>query len=62
MKPSSMAPLLDQVPESLFPAFMLKEVFNLDISAVILLVLIFIITELVLSHILYRYGLRKEPY
>lgn len=62
MEPSSMAPLLDQIPESLFPAFMLKEVFNLDISAVILLVLIFIITELLLSHILYRYGVRKQPY
>ncbi len=62
MKTSSMAPLLDQVPESLFPAFMLKEVFNLDNSAVILLVLIFIITELLLSHILYKYGIRKNPY
>jgi predicted CDP-diglyceride synthetase/phosphatidate cytidylyltransferase len=62
MKPGSMAPLLDQVPESLFPAFMLKEVFNLDISAVILLVLIFIIIELLLSHILYKYGVRKKPY
>jgi len=62
MPPSSMAPLLDQVPESLLPAFMLKEVFNLDISAVILLVLIFIITELLLSHILYRYGVRNRPY
>ena len=62
MPPSSMAPLLDQVPESLLPAFMLKEVFNLDISAVILLVLIFIITELLLSHILYLYGVRRRPY
>ena len=62
MQPSSMAPLLDQVPESLLPAFMLKEVFNLDISAVILLVLIFIITELLLSHILYLYGVRRRPY
>jgi len=62
MQPGSMAPLLDQVPESLFPAFMLKQVFNLDISAVILLILIFIIIELLLSHILYRYGVRKKPY
>jgi len=62
MKPGSMAPLLDQVPESLFPAFMLKDVFNLDISSVILLVLIFIIVELLLSHILYKYGVRKTPY
>jgi len=62
MKPSSMAPLLDQVPESLLPAFMLRQAFNLDISAIALLVLIFIIIELLLSHILYRYGVRKEPY
>jgi CDP-2,3-bis-(O-geranylgeranyl)-sn-glycerol synthase len=62
MQPSSMAPLLDQVPESLFPAFMLRTAFNLDISSVILLVLIFIITELVLSHIFYKWGLRRRPY
>ena len=62
MPPSSMALLLDQVPESLLPAFMLKQVFNLDISSVILLVLIFIITELVLSHIFYKWGLRRRPY
>ncbi|MFV2004815.1 MAG: CDP-archaeol synthase [Gammaproteobacteria bacterium] len=62
MKPSSMAPLLDQVPESLFPAYMLRHVFNLEISSVIWLVLIFIIIELVLSHILYKWGLRKRPY
>jgi len=62
MKPGSMAPLLDQVPESLFPAFMLKEIFNLDISAVMLLVFIFIVIELLLSLILYKYGVRKKPY
>ena len=62
MRPSSMAPLLDQVPESLFPAYMLMDVFNLDVSAVILLVLIFIITELILSHIFYKWGLRRRPY
>ena len=62
MQSSSMAPLLDQVPESLLPAFMLKETFNLDISAVILLVLTFVIIELLLSHILYKWGIRKKPY
>lgn len=62
MPPSSMAPLLDQVPESLLPAFMLRTAFNLDISSVILLVLIFIITELVLSYIFYKWGLRNRPY
>jgi CDP-2,3-bis-(O-geranylgeranyl)-sn-glycerol synthase len=62
MQPSSMAPLLDQVPESLFPALMLKEAFNLDIYSIILLVLIFVITELFLSHILYKWGVRNRPY
>jgi len=62
MPPSSMAPLLDQVPESLFPAIMLRTAFNLDIHSVILLVLIFIISELVLSHIFYKWGLRNRPY
>lgn len=62
MAPSSMAPLLDQVPESLLPAYMLMAVFDLDISAVILLVLTFVIIELLLSHILYKWGLRKRPY
>ena len=62
MRTSSMAPFLDQVPESLFPALMLMEVFNLNIMAVMLLVLTFVILELGLSHILYRWGIRKRPY
>jgi len=62
MSPSSMAPLLDQVPESLFPALMMQHTFNLDLLSVIQLVLTFVIIELVLSHILYKWGLRKRPY
>lgn len=56
---SSMAIFLDQIPESLLPALMMRQVFNLDISSVFQLVLIFIITELLLSFILYKYGVRK---
>jgi CDP-2,3-bis-(O-geranylgeranyl)-sn-glycerol synthase len=62
MPPSSMALLLDQVPESLFPALMLMDVFALDFYAVFLLILTFVILELGLSHILYRWGIRKRPY
>ena len=62
MKPSSQAPLLDQVPESLFPAIMMMQVFKLEISSVMLLVLIFIIIELAVSHVFYRWGVRKKPY
>ena len=59
---SSMAPLLDQIPESLFPALMMMQVFKLDISAIIQLVLFFIIIELLLSHVLYKLGVSKHPY
>ena len=59
---SSMAPLLDQVPESLFPALMMMQTFKLDTFAIIQLVLAFIIIELLLSHVLYKWGIRKQPY
>lgn len=59
---SSMAPLLDQIPEALFPALMMMQTFKLDTLAIIQLVLIFIIIELLLSHILYKWGVRKHPY
>lgn len=62
LAPSSQAILLDQIPESLLPAFLMRHVFHLDIASVMLLVLIFIIIELVLSNILFRWGLRKQPY
>lgn len=62
MSSSSMAPLLDQVPESLFPALAVMHVFHLTIWSVLLLVLTFIITELALSHTLYKWGIRKRPY
>lgn len=62
MPPSSMAPLLDQVPESLLPAFMLMNVFKLDYSTVSMLVLTFIVLELLLSHTLYKWGMRNTPY
>lgn len=62
MAPSSMALLLDQIPECLFPALMVMETFHLDIPSVMLLTLIFVITELALSHVLFNWGLRKRPY
>ena len=62
MAPSSAAPLLDQMPESFFPAFMMMQIFNLEISSVILLVFIFIMMQLTISHVLYLWGIRKRPY
>lgn len=62
MKPSSMAPFLDQIPESLLPALVMREQFGLDAVSVMILVSSFIVLELILSQILYRMGIRKTPY
>ena len=62
MAPSSMAPLLDQVPESLFPALMLQDVFELNMESIIILVCAFVIAELLLSYVFYKLGIRKQPY
>ena len=61
-EPSSMAFILDQVPESLLPGLMMMDVFKLELQSILIMVLIFIIIELLLSHILYEWGIRKRPY
>ena len=62
MAPSSMAPLLDQVPESLLPAVMLMDTFELDMQSIVILVCVFIIVELLLSYIFFKLGIRNRPY
>jgi CDP-2,3-bis-(O-geranylgeranyl)-sn-glycerol synthase len=62
MAPSSMAPLLDQVPESLLPALMLMDTFEMDYQSILILVCVFIVMELLLSLIFFRLGIRNRPY
>lgn len=62
MPSSSMAPFLDQVPESLLPAYGMKSVFALQWLELVILVLAFITLELLLSKILYKLGVRRTPY
>lgn len=62
LPPSSMAPLIDQIPESLFPALLMMHELALSIADVIVIVVAFIILEVVLSKILYQMGVRKRPY
>lgn len=62
MAPSSMVPLLDEVPESLLPAVMLMDTFELDLQSIIILVGVFIVMELLLSGIFFKLGIRKRPY
>jgi len=60
--PSSMAPGLDQVPESLFPLLACKNLLSLSPLDILILVIVFILVELVLSKILYRWHIRAKPY
>jgi hypothetical protein len=62
MAPSSMAPLIDQVPESLLPALMLMDTFELNYQSIIILVCLFIVIELLLSLVFFKLGIRKRPY
>ena len=59
---SSQAFLLDQVPESLFPSLWLLKMDYIDLTQVMVIVICFIIIELVLSVVLYKVGVRKQPY
>lgn len=60
--PSHMALGIDQIPESLLPLMYLQSCWHFDVSSVWLLVLIFFILELLISRILYRLHIRKQPY
>lgn len=62
LAPHSMAPLLDQVPESLLPAVMMRHAFGIDTEAIIILVAAFVAAELLLSVVLFKLGVRKKPY
>lgn len=59
---SSMAILLDQVPESLFPAILLMQVKAIHLLDVTYMVIAFIILELVMSWLLFKIGVRRRPY
>ncbi|WP_126453620.1 CDP-archaeol synthase [Sulfuriflexus mobilis] len=53
---------LDQVPESLLPAWLFMEEFSLGWGQVIGMVAAFIVIEQVLSVLFYKLGVRKSPY
>lgn len=59
---SSMALGLDQIPESLLPALAVAGDLELSGSDIALTVVAFIVLELALSRLLYRFGIRNRPY
>ncbi len=62
LKSGGMAPLLDQVPESLLPAIILMNEFGLGLKDVAFIVISFIVLELLLSRIFFILGVRRSPY
>jgi CDP-diglyceride synthetase len=62
LPPSSQAIGLDQVPESLLPFLAWRAALPLSITDIALGVGIFFVGELILSRILFKVGLRDEPY
>lgn len=62
LAPSSQALLLDQVPEALLPLLLVWNALELNGPSVALLVIVFVVMELLLSKLLYRLRIRKQPY
>ena len=59
---SSMALGLDQIPEALLPALLAMPYLQLSLAEVLWVVALFFAVELLLSRLLYRLGIRREPY
>jgi CDP-2,3-bis-(O-geranylgeranyl)-sn-glycerol synthase len=62
MAPSSRAPGLDQIPESLFPLLACRTLVELSTFQIMLLVLLFFAGGMLLSRLAFHLGLRKHPY
>jgi CDP-archaeol synthase len=59
---SSRAIGLDQIPESLFPLLACRRALALTVSDIAVAVITFLISELLISRVLYKFRLRDRPY
>lgn len=62
MPPSSRATGLDQIPESLLPTLTCALPMNFTFEDVVSVIAIFLIGEIILSKILFKWRLRSQPY
>ncbi len=60
--PQGRAPGLDQIPEALLPLWLLHDTFALDYGQVVFGVVLFMLLEMTLSPLLYRWHIRLRPY
>jgi CDP-2,3-bis-(O-geranylgeranyl)-sn-glycerol synthase len=62
LPPSSRAPGLDQVPESLFPLLACQGMLELSVIQIVTVVAIFFAADVILSPLFYKWKIRKRPY
>ncbi|MER2512995.1 MAG: CDP-archaeol synthase [Nitrosomonas ureae] len=60
MVPSSKAPLLDQIPESLIPALMMMHIFDLSLSGILFLVFAFTVIDMIMTYFLYHWRVLRK--
>lgn len=60
--PSSQALGLDQVPESLLPLIVGRQALSLTFIDITIVVAVFFIGELLLARLVFKLGLRQQPY
>lgn len=62
LMPSSRATGLDQLPEAILPLLLMHRQFAVDVATGAMVVAGFFILEILLSKLLYRLHIRKQPY
>ncbi|ALQ49939.1 CDP-archaeol synthase [Nitrosomonas ureae] len=60
MVPSSKAPLLDQIPESLIPALMMMQIFDLSLLGILFLVFAFTVIDMIMTYFLYHWRVLRK--
>jgi len=62
LPPSSRATGLDQIPECLFPALACRSMLGLTVLDITSVVVIFFVSEMVLSRLLFKWHVRDRPF
>lgn len=60
LPPSSNVLLLDQIPESLLPALLMQQHFNLELLDIFLVIIIFTIIDFSVTYMLYHWKILKK--
>ena len=60
--PSSRATGLDQIPESVLPLLVSRQLLSLTLPDIAVIVSVFVIGEMLLSRVLYAWHVRDRPY